>query len=139
MCLNLFLHVSLSPISACACACGCGCVSDCQVGHVTDSIGDGVVFQLELKDRNYILRTSTVSEAEKWMYKLRMLRDEAKSLSIPEESAQDSRNSSSSTRSPAKTAGGGGRGADGEWSKANIEISGGGGGGDEKKACCTVS
>lgn len=106
------------------------------MGHVTDNIGDGAVFQLELKDRNYVLRTSTVSEAEKWMYKLRLLRDEARSSSIPEETAMDT-----STRESEKTRASGGQQqdlqADGEWSKANIQISGGRA--EEKKSCCVIS
>lgn len=82
-----------------------------------DSIGDGVVFQLELKDRNYVLRTSTVDEAEKWMYRLRQLRDEARAASIPEETGMDD-----SARGLEQTQADKSR-PSGEWSKAGVEIS----------------
>jgi hypothetical protein len=111
-----------------------------QVGHVNDSIGDGVVFQLELKDRNYVLRTSTIGEAEKWMYKLRKLRDEALASSIPEETSLDG-STRDSGRAEAKKSESETRSApspppSGEWSKANVQISGESRG--DKKACCCV-
>jgi hypothetical protein len=121
------------------------------VGHVNDSIGDGVIFQLELKDRNYVLRTSTIGEAEKWMYKLRMLRDEARAASIPEETSLDV-----STRDSERTEGRGGNASlskspadsnskkkrpSGEWSKANVETYelSKAKGEERKGACCTMS
>jgi hypothetical protein len=113
-------------------------VSSLQVGTVHDTIGDGVVFQLELKDRNYILRTSTIGEAEKWMYRLRQLRDEARAASIPEETTMDDssrgpeRTSSSNTDDKSRPSG--------EWTKAGVEISNQRKERGEKEgSCCVVS
>jgi hypothetical protein len=44
-----------------------------------------VVFQLELKDRSYVLRSPDMADAERWVYRLKTIRDEARSNSIPEE------------------------------------------------------
>ncbi len=43
------------------------------------------MFQLELKTKNYILRTRNIAEATKWMDTLRTIRDQAKSNTILEE------------------------------------------------------
>jgi hypothetical protein len=105
-----------------------------QVGHVSDSIGDGVVFQLELRDRNYVLRTSTLGEAEKWMYRLRKLRDEAQASSIPEETSLDiSTRSAAAVVDKKPTDDDKDKGVTGEWSKVEID------GHKEKKQCCVVS
>lgn len=103
-----------------------------MVGNVHDSIGDGVVFQLELKDRNYVLRTSTMDEAEKWMYRLRQLRDEARAASIPEETGMDD-----SARGPEQTKDDKSR-PTGEWSKAGVEISSKRKERGEKEGCCAI-
>jgi hypothetical protein len=43
------------------------------------------VFQLELKTKSYILRTKHISEAEKWIQTLKLIRDEAKNDTIMED------------------------------------------------------
>jgi len=48
------------------------------VGPVDDARGPGAVFQLDLKDRSYVLRTTTLAEAENWVSVLIQLRDSAK-------------------------------------------------------------
>ena len=55
------------------------------VGNINDSLGEGVIFQLELKDRSYVLRAKDMTEAQRWMRGLTVIRNEAKSNSIPEE------------------------------------------------------
>ena len=45
------------------------------VGEVNDSKGPGSIFQLDLKDRQYILRTPSLQEAEAWVSTLIALRD----------------------------------------------------------------
>jgi hypothetical protein len=58
-----------------------------QIGHIDDTLGKGVVFQLELKDRNYTLRTKDLNDAERWINGLTKLRSEAREIStIVEES-----------------------------------------------------
>ena len=47
------------------------------VGPVDDARGPGAVFQLDLKDRTYVLRTTTLAEAENWVSVLIQLRDSA--------------------------------------------------------------
>lgn len=44
-------------------------------GEVDDDLGKGVVFQLELKDRQYTLRAGTEKEAKRWVDVLTALRD----------------------------------------------------------------
>jgi len=48
------------------------------VGEVNDIKGTGAVFQLDLKDRQYVLRTATLAEAENWVNVLIQLRDSSK-------------------------------------------------------------
>jgi hypothetical protein len=58
-----------------------------QIGNIEDSLGKGVVFQLELKDRNYTLRTKDLADAERWMNGLLKLRNSGQeNLTIVEES-----------------------------------------------------
>jgi hypothetical protein len=57
-------------------------LDDLQIGHIDDNLGKGVVFQLELKDRNYTLRTKDLNDAERWIQGLTKLRSEAKENSI---------------------------------------------------------
>jgi len=45
------------------------------VGEVNDGKGGGYVFQLDLKDRQYLLRGSSLEEAQRWVDYLIMLRD----------------------------------------------------------------
>lgn len=47
------------------------------IGEVSDLKGTGSIFQLDLKDRQYILRTSTLEEAQMWVDTLIQLRDSA--------------------------------------------------------------
>lgn len=65
------------------------------VGNINDSLGEGVIFQLELKDRNYVLRAKDMAEAQRWIRGLTVIRNEAKSNTIPEE-----RDSTDATESP---------------------------------------
>lgn len=44
-------------------------------GEIEDSLGKGVIIQLELKDREYTLRALTQKEAQKWVDVLTALRD----------------------------------------------------------------
>ena len=44
-------------------------------GEVSDSLGTGVVFELQLKDRLYYLRADTYEDARKWVDTLIHLRD----------------------------------------------------------------
>jgi hypothetical protein len=55
------------------------------VGNVNDTLGEGVIFQLELKDRNYVLRAQNMAEAQRWINGLTVIRNEAKANSIPED------------------------------------------------------
>jgi hypothetical protein len=75
------------------------------VGNINDNLGEGVIFQLELKDRSYVLRAKDMAEAQRWIRGLTVIRNEAKSNSIPEEretneSQHDHQAASSSTRGP---------------------------------------
>lgn len=45
------------------------------VGEVTDGKGTGHVFQIDLKDRQYLLRSSSQEEAQRWVEYLILLRD----------------------------------------------------------------
>ncbi len=45
------------------------------VGEVSDGKGSGYVFQLDLKDRQYLLRAATQDEAQRWIDYLILLRD----------------------------------------------------------------
>ena len=47
-------------------------------GEINDIKGQGAVFQLDLKDRQYILRTANLAEAEQWVDVLIQLRDSSK-------------------------------------------------------------
>ena len=53
------------------------------VGEMSDSKGSGAVFQLDLKDRQYVLRTATMAEAEAWVNILIQLRDGPKQVAKP--------------------------------------------------------
>ena len=44
-------------------------------GEVSDSLGTGVVFEMQLKDRMYYLRSETYDDARKWVDTLTYLRD----------------------------------------------------------------
>jgi hypothetical protein len=47
------------------------------VGDVNDTKGDGAIFQLDLKDRQYVLRAPSLEEANTWVSVLINLRDGA--------------------------------------------------------------
>mmetsp|Transcript_23123 Transcript_23123/g.33874 ORF Transcript_23123/g.33874 Transcript_23123/m.33874 type:complete len:204 (-) Transcript_23123:221-832(-) len=75
------------------------------VGNTSDSLGDGVVFQLELKDRNYILRSPDLADAQRWMIGLQKLRDAAKAQTIIEEPAGMDESRGSTPVKPASSSG----------------------------------
>ena len=98
------------------------------MGTISDSIGDGAIFELELRDRCYTLRTSTIAEADNWIRVLRKLREDATASSIKEETPMEMEDSVPKQQKTRK----------GEWSKANVEING------VKvetspRSCCTIS
>jgi hypothetical protein len=45
------------------------------VGEIIDSKGNGYIFQIDLKDRQYLLRAQTMDEAQKWVDYLVSIRD----------------------------------------------------------------
>lgn len=45
------------------------------VGDVSDAKGGGYVFQIDLKDRQFLLRAATQDEAQRWVEYLILLRD----------------------------------------------------------------
>ena len=45
-----------------------------QLNEVDDLLGPGVIFQLELKDKSYLLRARTMQQAKQWMNVLRLLK-----------------------------------------------------------------
>jgi hypothetical protein len=45
------------------------------VGEVDDGKGNGFVFQIDLRDRQYLLRATTQDEAQRWVEYLILLRD----------------------------------------------------------------
>jgi hypothetical protein len=104
------------------------------VGNVNDSLGEGVIFQLELKDRNYVLRAQSMAEAQRWINGLTVIRNEAKANSIPEDrevsSTTSAAASSQSTRpmEPANIDGKAGSAPQGEFAKS-----------EKKNGCCVVS
>ena len=49
------------------------------VGNINDNLGDGVIFQLELKNRNYVLRAKDMAEAQRWIKGLIAISNETKS------------------------------------------------------------
>ena len=105
-----------------------------QVGPVTDALGPGVIFQLELKDRNYILRATDGNEAAKWVHKLTVIRDEAKANTIPEEPPSPRNATSRSTAAENKDMA--------KESSARTEavgVEGAGWGKTDKKCCCIIS
>mmetsp|Transcript_24711 Transcript_24711/g.25343 ORF Transcript_24711/g.25343 Transcript_24711/m.25343 type:complete len:218 (+) Transcript_24711:59-712(+) len=65
-------------------------------GNINDDLGEGVVFQLELKDRNYVLRAKDMAEAQRWIQGLTILRNESKANVIPEESTTEETKSGTS-------------------------------------------
>lgn len=46
-----------------------------MVGSVNDAKGSGHIFQLDLRDRQYLLRATSQEEAQQWVDYLLMLRD----------------------------------------------------------------
>lgn len=46
-----------------------------MIGEIEDSAGTGAVFQVDLKDRQYLLRANTMDEAKRWVDFLTSLRD----------------------------------------------------------------
>lgn len=68
------------------------------MGPITDALGSGVVFQLELKDRNYVLRAMDSNEAAKWVHKLTTIRNEALANTIPEESSSPRQDATKGTK-----------------------------------------
>mmetsp|Transcript_13564 Transcript_13564/g.20357 ORF Transcript_13564/g.20357 Transcript_13564/m.20357 type:complete len:204 (+) Transcript_13564:70-681(+) len=97
------------------------------IGNTTDNLGDGVVFQLELKDRSYILRSPDLADAQRWIRGLKKLRDSAKAKTIVEEDpdAMDESRSSTSVRNSTTTEPAAAS-PSGDWGK------------QEKKSCCGV-
>ena len=61
-----------------------------------------MVFQLELKDRNYVLRAIDGAEAQKWVHRLSTIRDKAQANTIPEEPPSPTGSRSTSRESAAK-------------------------------------
>ena len=108
------------------------------MGHISDKIGDGYVFQLELKDRNYVLRTSSMNEAEKWIHKLRSLREEALSSSIPEETSPQSSPANNSSQSSSMIKVDGFTRKPGEVSKADDKQNAPNGEWSKKARCCMI-
>jgi hypothetical protein len=49
-----------------------------QVGDIQDILGAGVIFQIELKDRNYLLRAQTRPQAEQWVNMLQAIKASSK-------------------------------------------------------------
>jgi RNA-splicing ligase RtcB len=45
-----------------------------QLSEVNDLLGAGVIFQLELKDKSYLLRARTAHQAEQWMKVLKEIK-----------------------------------------------------------------
>jgi hypothetical protein len=45
-----------------------------QLNEVDDLLGPGVIFQLELKDKSYLLRARTMQQAKQWMNVLKLLK-----------------------------------------------------------------
>ncbi len=45
------------------------------IGEIDDNKGNGAVFQVDLKDRQYLLRAASLEEAKRWVDFLVMLRD----------------------------------------------------------------
>lgn len=112
------------------------------VGNINDNLGEGVIFQLELKDRNYVLRAKDMAEAQRWIRGLTVIRNEAKANTIPEERESDGK------ETPTKA----GSTAQGTRSATHASIDGGkdnnskdgGGKGDfakteKKSGCCIIS
>jgi hypothetical protein len=90
-------------------------------------LGLGVIFQLELKDRSYVLRGKDVAEVQRWIQCLTLIRDEAKANSIPEE-PEDGRSPIHVPRPESSS----------NLIKSNLEVSGSG---MEKKtsgSCCVI-
>ena len=69
------------------------------IGEVSDIKGTGSIFQLDLKDRQYVLRTSTLEEAQMWVDTLIQLRDNA-GASAAASAASASRKAGESYKAP---------------------------------------
>ena len=99
------------------------------MGPINDVLGPGTIFQLELKDRNYVLRAKDSNEAGKWVHKLTAIRDEAKANVIPEE-----------PQSPGKASNTSGAVKECSNSKAEAtEVEKSDWGKSEKLSCCVIS
>jgi hypothetical protein len=100
------------------------------VGNINDNLGEGVIFQLELKDRNYVLRAKDMAEAQRWMRGLTVIRNESKANSIPEEretcSHDETETASSSARGPVPASIDGKKTESSDFAKA------------DKKGCCVL-
>jgi hypothetical protein len=51
-------------------------------GEVNDNLGDGYIFRMDLKDRQYLLRTDSFQEAKRWVDILTILRDSGSDQSL---------------------------------------------------------
>ena len=59
------------------------------IGKISDSLGEGIVFQLELKDKSYVLRAKDMNDAQRWIEALQKTRDLAKADVILEETSSE--------------------------------------------------
>lgn len=70
------------------------------VGEVSDGKGSGYVFQLDLKDRQYLLRAQSLEEAQRWVDYLIILRDGQSFGTTIQNNPMNSRMSTSQHHSP---------------------------------------
>lgn len=64
------------------------------MNEVNDLLGTGVIFQLELKDKSYLLRARTAHQAEQWIKVLKKIKSQTAENAAP---------ASAEPRSPSST------------------------------------
>ena len=69
---------------------------------MNDLLGTGIIFQLELKDKSYLLRARTLHQAEQWITVLNKIKEQAQGPTVAVPAAVAPRIPSSTKLNPEK-------------------------------------